>query len=160
MADYRRNKIAFCTISTHIGGADKSLIDFLILLHEEHRQFFTVIVPKKTGPLIDQLVLHKIDYHVIPMPELLLKLSRKKILASLILAIPCLFSMFLYIRQINTFLKREKITIIHSTGLKFHLICSLMALGSSTKVFIHIRDILRSRLLIFFFSLMKKMGNL
>ena len=134
--------LAFFVISTHLGGAEKSLLDFIVPLKQKDNANFVVVVPKDSGPLINELQTHDIPFAVLKIPKPLLQLSRKTPIKNLFLALPCALLLIYFLIKTLYFLKSHRLETVHSTGLKFHLILALLSRFHNFKLVIHLRDIL------------------
>ncbi|MCJ8277863.1 MAG: glycosyltransferase family 4 protein [Bdellovibrionales bacterium] len=152
-------KRAYFVISTQLGGAERSLIDFLKnTSHSPDQQI--VVVPKSTGPLIDEISLLHIRPLTLPIPPFVLSLSRKRKLKTLLSFFPLLFFSFSYIFRIYNFIRKEKVEVIHSTGIKFHIwLCITSLIARKTQFHIHMRDVISSPLIKTFFSFFNSMKN-
>jgi glycosyltransferase involved in cell wall biosynthesis len=155
-----RKNIAFFVISTELGGAEKSLLDYLKVFKDQHPSV-SVVVPKSTGPLVDQINEYKIPVHVLPLPSFFLSLSRKNLLKSMLLALPAFFYSFIYLFKIHLLIRKKKLNIIHSTGLKYHLLLGITAfLNKGCHFHIHIRDIIKIFPIKFFLRLLSLQKNI
>ena len=152
--------LAFFAISTHLGGAEKSLLDLVIALKDQNKEF-VVVVPKNFGPLIDELNHHQIQWKLFPLPSWLLGLSRNRAL-DLILNTPyCLAFFPKLFRQLHQFIIENEIQTIHSTGLKFHLLLGLYAhQHTQLRLIIHLRDIVHNKVLKKIFHWLSKKTNI
>jgi glycosyltransferase involved in cell wall biosynthesis len=152
--------MAFFTISTHLGGAEQSLLD-LVKLMRSHGTEFHVVVPKKSGPLIDKLNKEEIPVKVLTIPPWILQLSRKKPLALILYALLMPLFVVTYLNQLGRHIKEHDIHLLHSTGLKLHLLLGLYAcLNSKVKLVIHLRDLIDSSLLRYLFYCYSLAGNI
>ena len=152
--------LAFAVISTHLGGAEKSLLDLLDGLKHQDKKILA-IVPKHQGPLITRLNELGVRHVVLNLPSWYLKVSRKKMIYTLALC-PFLFlySIFYFVK-IHSLCKKETITKVHTTGLKYHLLFGLYGrLNKSVHIIIHMRDIVKNSLLRRLFSNFAKASNI
>lgn len=136
-------KICFYCVATHLGGAERSLLDLLVGLQKRYAERFTlhVLFPANMGPFVDKLKELNIAYSVLPMPKVFFRMSReKKIEAFLrgILSIPLLFG---YVIQFLKFLRTEKPQVIYTTGIKCHVIAASLSVFHGAQVLWHLRDI-------------------
>lgn len=106
-----------------------------------------VFVPKKQGPLIDELNQSEIQWQSLELPNIFLLTSRKKyfqvLLASPFLFLYCLY--FLY--KMKGLIKTWKIERVHSTGLKMQILTGVFGKLSRLKTLLHIRDCIESSLI-------------
>ncbi|MEM7645924.1 MAG: glycosyltransferase [Pseudomonadota bacterium] len=134
--------IGFFVISTQLGGAEQSLLDYF--RHTERdRGGLLVILPKNEGPLIEELKKLNIKTKTLPMPEFLFSQSRQNsFLFSLSFPLLSLFA-FWHIIKVSKLIKSKKLQLIHTTGIKYHLFVSLaVILFGGPKVVLHIRDLI------------------
>ena len=71
-----KKSLGFFVISTHLGGAEKSLLETLIYMKSMEDISIEVVLPKANGPLVDALRENGIATQTILMPEKILLLSR------------------------------------------------------------------------------------
>ncbi|MBI4925288.1 MAG: glycosyltransferase family 4 protein [Bdellovibrio sp.] len=144
-------KICFYSISTHLGGAERSLLELVGKLTQREdlwcRPF--VLLPKKEGHLMDALRQIGVRHHVIEMPKEILELSRNRKLRSLIQLLLSLKPLRRYIKELKTLLNNEKPDLIHSNAIKCHLISGLFLKDLGIPVLWHVRDILKKGPLLF-----------
>ena len=132
----------FFVISTHLGGAEKSLIELLLELKEQKKHWM-VITSKDKGPLVDLLNQYGFEHKSLGLSDRYLKVSRQKSLYTLLM-LPWLaaYSLVVLYRMQNL-IKTNHINTIHSTGLKFHILLGLLAwLNPTRKYVLHLRDII------------------
>ncbi len=150
-------KILFYGVSSHLGGAERSLLDFLKYYKTSPNPCeFWVLLPKAEGPLPEQLKLNNIHFDVIPFPYFWLRLSRQSSASQLMFFIFGLPSYFLYLCRLLVYLKKHEIFAIHSTGIKCHITLCLLEAYLPSKIVIHFRDLMNSPLLQKFFLLFSK----
>ena len=144
-----RRRICFYSIATHLGGAEKSLLDIVIGLEKSSQGRSQncyepwLLLPKEDGPLIEELRARKIPFTVVPMPQTFLKLSRETPIKSLILVVLALPGLSLYFLKLIAALKSQNIRLFHTTGIKCHALSTLFGLVFRVPVLWHLRDILR-----------------
>ncbi len=145
----------FYTISTHLGGAERSLLGFLKSHKADtDRSDFFVLVPKSTGPLVDELIQHNIRYRVLAFPESILGLSRNAPFAGI--KLKTLNPLQLkYLWTLQKVVREEDVDTIHCTGIKCHVITCLLSPWLSAKIVIHLRDFITPAPLARFFELFK-----
>jgi glycosyltransferase involved in cell wall biosynthesis len=134
-----KNKtICFYAVATELGGAEKSLLDLLLGFQKISKPW--VILPKAQGGLIDELIKNGIPFTVVEMPRVVLGISRKNksSIFGLITSFP---AMILYLFRLNQEIKKINPSIIHTTGLKCHLIAPWIGFIRRVPVLWHIRDI-------------------
>ena len=154
------DKIAFFVISTELGGAEKSLLDFLKEFKKKSPSII-VFTPKNTGPLLTELDLLNIDHQTLRLPKFYLSLSRKRVFKTLLLLFPAVLYSFYYLLKIQKKISAHKVKTLHSTGIKFHILLLILSIFNSDKRFhIHIRDIISSSFLKAFFYFFKNNKNI
>ena len=135
--------ICFYCISTQLGGAERSLLEFLqgLIQKSDFRYRPWVIVPKAQGPLVDALRASGIQVSVLPMPAGMLKLSRETPLKSLFLSVMTIWLLPFYFVRLLKLLKTHHPKLIHTTGIKCHWIGALAGKLLGIPVLWHLRDI-------------------
>lgn len=142
------SKILFYGVSSHLGGAERSLIDFLKYYQKSHSpKDFYVLLPKEEGPLVDKLKKYSMEYKIIPFPTLWIKLSRQSRGSQILFLLFGLPSYLIYLFRLYRELQRQQITVIHSTGIKCHVTLCLLEPFISSQIVIHFRDLISSPLL-------------
>lgn len=155
-------KIVFYCISTHLGGAEQSLLTLLKSLSKKNETWsLNVVVPKTEGPLIDEIKKHNITYSVLSMPLSILEISRQE--SSIFTRLANFFSLLklpCYLWQLVQFVRKEKPDLIYTTGLKCHLFTGLTASLLNCQVVWHLRDILKAGTFTNFFNLLGRQKNI
>ncbi len=154
-------KVIFYGVSSHLGGAERSLLDFLIFYKETKKpdEFF-VLLPKEKGPLVDKLNEFSINYKIMPFPSLWTKLSRQSSSSKLDFFLFGLPSYVFYLFRLHAFFKKEAPSTIHSTGIKCHISLCLLSFFLPAQIVIHFRDLLGSPSMQFFFLRFKRRPNI
>jgi glycosyltransferase involved in cell wall biosynthesis len=136
--------ICFYCISTQLGGAERSLLEFLLAWVKSGDAELKpwVIVPSETGPLVDALKEAGIEVTVLPMPAGLFQLSRLTPVRSVFLAMSGVWGFPGYFVSLIDLLRERKPALLHTTGIKCHWIGALAARGLGIPVLWHLRDIL------------------
>ena len=148
-------------ISSHLGGAERSLLDFIKYYRKQSpSSSVSVLLPNDNGPLCAKLKNLNIETHTLPMPTSFYNASREHFLSSSFQALLAMPQFVFYLYKLSRFIKQHNITKIHSTGLKCHLILSLISIHYPGQIILHFRDILRSTSLKKFFLLYKRKRNL
>lgn len=144
--------IVFMGTSTHLGGAERSLLDFLKEFSSDRRDIqCSVLFPKAEGPLIDELQQLQIPVFCIKWPQLFLKSSRSHRLSIIKAALIDGPLLLFYFIKLILFLKKHKVTHLHTTGIKCHVLACFVSLFLNLKITIHWRDRLESPFLKRFF---------
>ena len=154
-------KVIFYGVSSHLGGAERSLLDFLIYYKKGKKpDDFFVLLPKKQGPLVEKLKEHSITYKVIPFPTFWSHLSRQSLSSKIKFFLLGLPSYLLYLIRLHRFLKKEAPSAIHSTGIKCHISLCLLNSFIPAQIVIHFRDLLGAPSLQKFFLWFKEKKNI
>jgi glycosyltransferase involved in cell wall biosynthesis len=146
----------FFGVSAHLGGAERSLLDFLkIYQSDPQRSDFFVLLAKAEGPLIDELKNLGIPYKTLPFPSWALKLSRH---SKTYFLRPLLspLSMIRYLYNLRNLILTENVDTLHCTGIKCHLFGLLVSLLVKVRVIIHLRDIVARPAVVRFFNFFAK----
>jgi len=135
--------ICFYSVATHLGGAERSLLELVSGLkgHPKYRPW--VLLPLPQGPLIDELNVAGIDFDTLPFAPGFLKLSRQKPLRAVLGGLLSIPGMVFYFFSLLTVLKKKKVHLIHTTGVKCHLLGAPAGLLLGIPVLWHLRDIFR-----------------
>lgn len=154
-------KVIFYGVSSHLGGAERSLLDFLIYYKKDKKpEDFFVLLPKDHGPLVEKLKENSIDYKVLHFPSLWTKLSRQSPSSKMAFLLFGLPSYLLYLFRLHAFLKTEAPSAIHSTGIKCHVSLCLLNSFIPAQLVIHFRDLLGAPSLQKFFLRFKNKHNI
>ena len=142
----RDRTICFYSISTHLGGAERSLLELLQGLRSKPNFGFYpwVILPKSEGPLVDVLIKEKIPFDVVPMPDRILSVSRGAPLRSIFWFFASMTSVPGYFHALIKVLRQKKPDLIHTNAIKCHIIAVFLKIWVGVPVLWHLRDILRS----------------
>lgn len=135
-------KICYYSVATNLGGAERSLLDLVTQLHADPSYEPWILLPKGSGPLVDELKVRGIAYEALPMPELFLRTSRSRPWSSLLYLCANLPHLFFYFFNLLAIIRTKKPDIIHTTGIKCHLIGSVIGAWLKTPAVLHMRDIL------------------
>ncbi len=144
----QKKSICFYSISSHLGGAERSLMELVLAFKSNPGLGYDVWVlcPKQTGPLIDLCRQKNVDYSILEIPKLFLGLSRKHPWRSCF----CFFLGFKkltnYLTSFTALMNEKKPALIHSNGLKCHVVTGFLYNKLKRPVFWHIRDLLSSKL--------------
>lgn len=138
-----KRRICFYAVATELGGAERSLLELLKgLMATDSCWDPSVLLPKKDGPLIEELKKLAVEYHVEEFPVAFLKMSRKNKgnFFSLFFALP---SMISYLIKVRSWIIHQKVALIHTTGIKCHILGVLIGRLGGIPVLLHMRDILQ-----------------
>jgi glycosyltransferase involved in cell wall biosynthesis len=131
----------FC-IATQLGGAEKSLLEFLRSAKIQPGFTGRPLLPRAEGALVNELRRAGIEFDVLPMPLAFLRVSRGTPWQSLVNLFVCMPALLRYLLALRAYLREKRVTILHTTGVKCHLIAFPATLGLPVKVIWHLRDIL------------------
>jgi glycosyltransferase involved in cell wall biosynthesis len=138
-------RVCLYPVATHLGGGERSLLDLATGLRDRPELGYEpwVLVPKPEGPLVEQLRARGLPYEALPMPRGFLRLSRGAEGAALALggarAAPATLA---YVARLAALLRRRRVAILHSNGLKCHFLSALTGAVAGSRVLWHLRDIL------------------
>ncbi len=151
-----KKKICYYLIATHLGGAERSLLELLQGLKAQKELEYKpwVVLPKNSGPLIELLENENIEYTILPIPSRYLNLSRSTPIRSLVGLFFGFFPFLVYLSGLRKLLLENKPDIIHTNGMKCQIFSRII--GIKTPMVWHLRDIINSRFLLF---LLKKLSK-
>lgn len=138
----KRPVICFYAVASHLGGAERSLLELLRGLSLNGRYEPWVVLPGP-GPLASELERIGVRTDVLEMPKRFLRLSRDTPLASLgagALSVP---EMALYLTKLAALLRSRKPSLIHTNAIKCHALAALVAPVAGVPALWHLRDIVR-----------------
>ncbi len=149
-------KLLFYGVSSHLGGAERSLLDFLKYYQKSlNPKEFYVLLPKAEGPLVEKLKTNKIPLETLRLPYFWLRLSRQSpwsLGLFLSLGLP---GYLIYLFRLYRKLSKQNISAIHSTGIKCHITLCLLHFFLPGQIVIHFRDLMDAPALQKFFLLFK-----
>lgn len=136
-----KKSVCFYAVATDLGGAEKSLLDLVCGLRESPEWSPWVLLPKDHGALVDEFRKYGIEYHTVGFPPSLFKVSRQNFwsIFALIRSLPGLFS---YLWRVKRLLLEKRPSLIHTTGIKCHLLGGFFGRRHRIPVLWHLRDIL------------------
>ena len=152
--------ICFYCVATHLGGAERSLLDLVSRLEKQSQYKYHpwIILPKKTGPLIDELQRLGIEHTLVEMPASFLRISRSKPIQSILSITATAPLMRGYLSRLKSEIEKRKPHLIHTTGIKCHLLST--QIKKSIPVLWHLRDILKPGITRFILSSFKQKTGL
>lgn len=139
-----KKKVLHYCISTHLGGAEQSLLSLVKNSHSQDWEHH-LLLPKEDGPLIDELHKCNINYSVVPMPSSFMSLSRQK--RNSFSSLLSLFKIPSYLSQLTREVRKTQPDLICTTGVKCHLLITFIKLRVSCPIVWYVRDIFSSSLL-------------
>lgn len=138
--------ICFFSVATHLGGAERSLLDLVTRLKEQSRGAYEpwMLVPKSEGPLVDICRHNGIECSTVEMPEMFFKMSREKPLEALARAAVSAPFMGQYAFALRKALSGRKVHLMHTTGVKCHAIAGVYSSLTKVPSLWHLRDIFKT----------------
>ena len=136
----KKATVVFINPAGYIGGAEKSLLDLARRLPEAG--FRPLIVALGPGPLEEEARRRGVESVGVHLPPVLLSASRKSFrsaLGALLVAPFCLLPILFRLRAI---IRARRARIIHTNGLKAHVLGCALALLTGEKLIWHFRDFL------------------
>lgn len=130
-------RVLFINPAGYIGGAEKSLIDLVTNLSSE--RFCLLVVQMSSGSLKDELKDNGIECEEISLPPALLRLSRGGASLPTIMGLPLLA--FPTFRRLARLIRSRDIDIVHTNGIKAHLLGIPAALLTRRPLIWHFRDL-------------------
>ena len=140
-------RVAFLNPSGHLGGAEVCLMDMLAVVRESRPHWQIFVVLGEDGPLEERARKLGASVTVLPFPEIIAKLgdsgqpSRIELAMRLAGSTP---SVLKYRRELRRVLAELSPGIVHSNGLKMHVL-GAMAKPRGSKLVWHLHDYLSSR---------------
>ncbi|HEY8280332.1 MAG TPA: glycosyltransferase family 4 protein [Bdellovibrionota bacterium] len=134
--------ICFYSVASHLGGGERSMLDLVAGLHEQGTYAPWVLLPDSGGKLHQILEQKKIPVEVLPLPRALKAVSRDRGLLSLFLLLVGIPGMILYFLKARSLLRRKQPVLLHTNGIKCHLLGAALGASSGIPVLWHMRDIL------------------
>jgi glycosyltransferase involved in cell wall biosynthesis len=138
-------RIAFLTVSAEMGGSERSLIELLRALRRKRPEWtFDVVLPRE-GPLAAQVRDAGASAVLLPMPAALAKFGESAGAATRRMALPRAVAAALgYARALRRLLRTLGTDVIHSNGLKHHVLAA-WAHTSRTPLVWHIHEYVTPR---------------
>jgi glycosyltransferase involved in cell wall biosynthesis len=147
-------KILYLNPSGQLGGAEKSLLDFLQSIRAAQPDWPLSLIVSADGPLVSQSRALGVSTTVVPFPPALARLgdagaggpaghqeSRLSLVAGLLRSAPAVIS---YIRKLRRILRELAPDVIHTNGFKMHVL-GVWARPRRVPVIWHIHDYVRAR---------------
>jgi glycosyltransferase involved in cell wall biosynthesis len=139
-----KKTIAFYVVSTHLGGAERSLLELIEALKDTEYESI-VILPKARGPLLTELKDRGVSHTVLVLPEILLTATRQRPLSSVFQVLLMSPSVAKYLRDLIHTLRKHRVDVVHTTGIKMHILGAWASRLARIRVLWHLRDILTER---------------
>jgi len=132
------NKICFYSVSTELGGAERSLLEYLRYISKAEDCRAELLLPKASGPLRDEAIALGISCRVLPMPPALLAGSRQagwRFMREFFR-----WQTYQYFFSLVAYFRATRPSLIYTTGIKCHALAALASPFSGSRVLWHIRD--------------------
>lgn len=154
--------VCFYSIATHLGGAERSLLDLVTRLETRSGGKYRpwLLFPKNEGPLLELLAQRNISFSVLRMPTIFFATSRERPYQAVLRLIISVPAMFLYCLRLAKTLTSSKPAIIHTTGIKCHLLAMATNAFHHVPVLWHLRDILPTGIIRKIFKFISSRPNL
>ena len=146
-------KILFINPVGVIGGAERALLTIFAAIYHQKTDLEIHLIVGTNGPLIEQAKNLGVQVQILPLPDSINQLGnsalkeKDKIISTLLKIIIILPSIGKYLWQIHQLLHQIKPDLIHSNGIKTHLLLALAGVRSIPIIW-HIHDFYGSRPLI------------
>ncbi len=149
-------KLLYLNASSQLGGAERNLIDTICAVQNRDSSIeIAVLVTAGDGPLVAELNLLGVEIILLELPAKIaqlgdsgLKGENNSLVKTLKLArnLSLLGEFIKYRQQLKEIIKKINPDLIHSNGMKTHLLAT--SLGTSTPIIWHLHDFIGSRTLI------------
>jgi glycosyltransferase involved in cell wall biosynthesis len=133
-------KVLFISPLGRLGGAERSLLDMLAALRLVHPSIELAVIAFAPGPLLDRASVHTSSVSVVELPAELAELGEGATLHHGIVDRASLLVGFL--RRLAHQISAEKPDIVHTNGIKAHVLASATCLRPMV---FHFRDFMRER---------------
>ncbi len=139
-------RIAYLNPSGQLGGAETSLREILSAVRATEPDWELWLILGQDGPLANQARQLGVQVKVVPFPRGVARIgeSNSGRLTTLLSLIPQLFGVAAYVRRLSHVLKEVQASIIHTNGLKMHVLGALAHPKGSRLVW-HIHDYVSRR---------------
>ena len=136
-----------------LGGAERCLLDIFESLIRHRPDIQPVLLTLGDGPLVARSRSLGVITHVLPMPSTMARLGdshlkhqsrREKLRFAALVGLPETLRHSSYLRKFGSTLSETRPTLIHSNGIKTHLLAALASPATVPLVW-HVRDYLASR---------------
>jgi glycosyltransferase involved in cell wall biosynthesis len=135
-------QICFYSVASHLGGGERSMLDLIFSLQEEGICAPWVLLPDTDGKLHALLREKGVPVEALPLPRLFQAVSRERRALSLLLLLASLPGICLYLLGAWKLLRRRGPALLHTNGVKCHLLGALLGAAAGVPLVWHVRDIL------------------
>lgn len=144
-------RILFLNPLSELGGAERCLLDLMASLRESHPDTEMHLSVGNKGPLVDEAQRIGVGLHIAPMPRAVMEFGDSVIehsglagrLRLVVGAAVAAFGVLAYSRQLRRLIRGIQPDVIHSNGIKSHILAVLA--GGGVPVVWHIRDLISRR---------------
>ena len=143
--------ILFLSPTGQVGGAEAALHEMLTGLRETHPSWQLALVVASPGPLVDRVRALGVSVDVLPFPPALARLGDWGVGGGAVPAVALIarcvaasWATLRYLRQLRRLVRRHNPTLIHTNGLKMHLL-GAWASPRDTPVVWHFHDFVARR---------------
>jgi glycosyltransferase involved in cell wall biosynthesis len=144
-------RIAFLSPAAALGGAERCLLDLVVSLRRGVPDTTVAVVAGVAGPLVDLARDAGADVHVVPMPAALARAGDSAAagasggrVAALGRAAAASAGAAAHVRDLGRLLARLSPTVVHSNGMKHHVLGALARRAGAPLVW-HLRDLVSPR---------------
>ncbi len=135
--------VLYLNPSAALGGAERSLLG--LVTHLPKTRFRPVVAVPHSGPLVEELLQRGIRTVCVPPGRWALRLSRKRPLLSLFTVALAVPGLLLTSIRLVRLIRREKVLLLHTNGLKSHILGGIIGHWTGRPVICHLRDLMGSR---------------
>lgn len=123
-----------------VGGAEQSLLD--LLTHLDRNRFNPEVVCLGEGPLVDRLTALGVPSRVWPMGQAVARLSLRGKRSGLGRLLPAIPGALGQVARLASYLRKAGVRLVHTNGMKAHVIGGLAGRLAGVPVLWHVRDFL------------------
>jgi glycosyltransferase involved in cell wall biosynthesis len=146
-------RILFLSPASVLGGAERSLLDLMASLRQAEAAAELLLAAPSAGPLTAEAERLGVGLSVMPMPRALARLGDSGLagrgraaLALLRHGLPAAWAGWGYVRRLRGLIRALRPDVIHTNGMKFHLLAALARDGGDfPPVVWHLRDFVGRR---------------
>jgi len=137
--------ICFYLTATHLGGAERSILDLASKLHTMSAGKFEpwILLPRSEGDLIQEIQNRRLPYSILEMPKGFLKTTQKEGLLTNWALMKILPELSMYSFKFAQLLREKQVGLIHCNGFKPQILATLTQYFHRKPVLWHLRDIIR-----------------
>jgi glycosyltransferase involved in cell wall biosynthesis len=130
-------KIAYLNASGTVGGAERCLLDMMVSVRESADDILPILIAPAEGPLADAALKLGIETRIVPMPDALAAAGDSSLVGSWSVAgslrflgrtVAATLALRSYVRALREALRAIDPDLVHSNGLKLHLVSRLLRL--------------------------------